>query len=62
MTKSKGFVKIQWQDGVVTENGVNGAQINDMLSVALERLQVLNKQYPCRENSITITKLEEAMM
>ncbi|MBC2115697.1 Acb2/Tad1 domain-containing protein [Listeria booriae] len=62
MTKSNGFVQVKWQDGVVTDNGVNGVQINDVLNVALERLQELNKQYPCRENSIAITKLEEAMM
>ncbi|MBC1499390.1 hypothetical protein HB943_02155 [Listeria weihenstephanensis] len=62
MTNSNGFVQVKWQEGVLTENGVNGAQINDVLHVALERLQELNKQYPCRENSIAITKLEEAVM
>ena len=25
-------------------------------------LKYLNKDYPCRENAITITKLEEALM
>ncbi|MBC1523743.1 hypothetical protein HB884_05925 [Listeria booriae] len=62
MTKSVTFVQVKWQDGVISENGINGAQVNDVMEVALSRLQELNKQFPCRENSIAITKLEEAIM
>ncbi|MBC1331117.1 hypothetical protein [Listeria booriae] len=56
------YVQVKWQNGVISENGVNGAQVNDVLEVTLKRLQALNSIYPCRENSITITKIEEAIM
>jgi hypothetical protein len=58
----KDFVKLTWQDGTVPEVGVNGCQVNDVLDVVIERLRELNKAFPCRENSISITKLEEAVM
>lgn len=37
-------------------------QPTDLISVALHMLKYYNKKMPCRENSITITKLEEALM
>ena len=58
----KDFVKLQWQDGTIPEVGVNGCQVNDVLDVVIDRVRELNKAFPCRENSITITKLEEARM
>lgn len=50
------------QMGGVKENGVNGCQIDDMLTFALGTLQAMNKKYPCRENSLAITKLEECLL
>ncbi|MBC2391354.1 hypothetical protein HBP97_12390 [Listeria booriae] len=55
-------VLVKWQEGTVLDAGVNGAQVNDVLELALERLRELNKQFPCRENAVTITKLEEAIL
>lgn len=55
-------IKIKWQEGTVNDEGVNGAQINDVLEVAKERLTELNKQFPSRENAMTITKIDEAIM
>mgnify|MGYP001575771354 CR=1 FL=1 len=40
----------------------NGTTIEEMLCVSIERLQDLNGRFPCRENSIAITKLQEAWM
>lgn len=37
-------------------------QWSDIVAVGLEQLKYLNEKFPCRENSITITKLEEALM
>ena len=56
--------KIQFkiQDEPIKEVGVNGCQIEELGKVWLEILQALNKQFPCRENSITITKIQEALM
>ena len=42
--------------------GVNGCQIDDIIVFAREFISGLNKEYPCRENSIVVTKLEEAEM
>lgn len=54
--------EIKFQDGNVTENGVNGLQVEEVLARALARLQEYNAKVPCRENSIAITKIEEAIM
>lgn len=57
------FINIKFQEGTVSENGVNGAQIEDVIELLIERLQVLQKgKPPCRENVLAITKLQEARM
>ena len=38
----------------------NGTTLEEMLRVSRERLQDLNKRYACRENSVAITKIQEA--
>ena len=40
----------------------NGTTLEELILVAIERLTDLNSQIPCRENSIAITKLDEAFM
>lgn len=37
-------------------------QLTDLITTGLEMLKYLNDKHPCRENAITITKLEEALM
>lgn len=49
------------QRGPMKDYGVNGCQIDDILTFALGTLQVFQKKFPCRENAIAITKLEEAL-
>jgi len=49
------------QRGPIKDVGVNGCQIDDVVTFALGTLQTLNKKFPCRENSLAITKLEEAL-
>ena len=34
----------------------------DLISVAKHMLEYLNAKFPCRENAMTITKLDEALM
>ena len=41
--------------------GINGCQARDMLEYVKCLFQSFNDKFPCRENSITITKLEEAI-
>lgn len=40
----------------------NGTTLEEMLRVSIERLQDLNGRFFCRENSLAITKMEEALM
>lgn len=39
-----------------------GTTLEEMLRVSIERLQDLNSRFSCRENSIAITKMQEALM
>ena len=41
---------------------LNKCQWSDLVALGLEQLKYLNDKFPCRENSLTITKLEEALM
>ena len=50
------------QNGPIKEVGVNGCQVDTIISTATAILKGLNSEFPCRENSIAITKLEEAIM
>tara|TARA_R110000782_G_scaffold258818_1_gene348922 strand:+ start:194 stop:517 length:324 start_codon:yes stop_codon:yes gene_type:complete len=53
---------INWQDGI-KNNGQNGAFIEDVITAAIERIEYFNdSKFRCRENSVAITKLEEALM
>lgn len=49
------------QDGPIKEVGVNGLQATDLLNFTKELFKSLNKDFPCRENALTITKIEEAI-
>ncbi len=39
-----------------------GTTNEEVLKVLIDRVQFLNGKFPCRENSIVITKLQEALM
>jgi len=56
-------ISIQWQDGVIPPGGVqNGAFVEDVLEAARQRIQFFNEsKFRCRENSLAITKIEEAL-
>lgn len=56
------FSSIEFQNGPVKENGVNGIHQEDLLVVVLDRLKSFQAgEYSCRENALAITKIEEAM-
>jgi hypothetical protein len=50
------------QRGPIREVGVNGCQIDAMVTFARKTIEVFNKKFPCRENALVITKLQEAEM
>lgn len=40
----------------------NGTTNEELLAILINRMQYLNGKFPCRENSLVITKLEESLM
>jgi hypothetical protein len=60
--QDKNSVSFTIQDGPVKENGVNGCQVDTIIETARVMIDGLNKKFPCRENALAITKLEEALM
>lgn len=54
-------VKFTIQSDPIGEVGVNGVQAFDMLEYVKCLFQSLNDAFPCRENALTITKIEEAL-
>ena len=63
-TDEKGIspiIKFTVQSDPISEVGVNGVQVLDMLEYTKCLFQSLNESFPCRENALTITKIEEAI-
>lgn len=50
------------QNGPIKEAGVNGCQVDTIIEAAKIILEGLNTKFPSRENSVAITKLDEALM
>lgn len=50
------------QNGPVKVHGVNGCQVDTVIEAAKLIIEGLNKNFPCRENAMVITKLDEALM
>lgn len=55
------IVKFTIQSDPIGEVGVNGVQALDMLEYTKCLFQSLNEAFPCRENALTLTKIEEAI-
>ena len=58
----KNSLSFTLQDGPVKESGVNGCQIDTVIEAVRTILEGLNRKFPCHENSLAITKLQEAQM
>ena len=58
-------IELRFQDGPVSEFGVNGTTNEEVIELLVERIRSLNSifdgKYACRENSLAITHLEEAL-
>lgn len=52
---------LQFQNGLLSEAGINGVTNEAVIEVLIERIKDLNNRAPCRENSIVKTKLQEAL-
>lgn len=54
---------IKMQHGAIKENGINGIQNVDLLSIVIDNLQHFqNGKFACRENAIALTHLETALL
>lgn len=58
----KNSISFTIQNGPVKENGVNGCQVDTVVEAAKKIIEGLNAKFPCRENSMAITKLDECLM
>jgi hypothetical protein len=54
--------EIKFQQGTLPEVGHNGTTNEAVLAAVIHRVKFLNGKFPCRENALAITKLEEAKM
>ena len=50
------------QNGPIKEFNVNGCQVQTIIAAAKSIVEGLNEKFPCRENAMVITKLDEALM
>jgi len=55
------LVTFEIQSDPISEVGINGCQVIDIIEFAKNLIKSLNDVFPCSENSIAITKLEEAI-
>lgn len=58
----KNSISFTLQDGPIKEFGKNGCQVTDIIAITKIIIEKLNEKFPCRENAMTITKLDEALM
>lgn len=56
------MISFRIQNGPIKEVGKNGCQVEDIIAVAKHIVEELNKKFPCRENSMIVTKLDEAIL
>lgn len=57
------LAQIDFQEGPIKENGVNGVCNEDLICMVVTRLEHFqNSPFACRENALAITKLEEALL
>ena len=56
------FGTVNFQNGPVGENGVNGCHQEDLLAIVMHRLLCFQGgDFACRENEMALEKIEEAM-
>jgi hypothetical protein len=57
------FAVVNFQNGPIKENEVNGCGNEDLIAIVIDRLQGFQSgAFNCRENAIALTKLEEALL
>ena len=54
-------ISIEFQNGPVQENGVNGLTNEALLEIVRHRMEVLDEKFPCNENRLAITNIINAL-
>lgn len=62
LSDNRNIIAFRIQNGAIKEVGYNGCQATTLIATALHMIKGLNDKFPCRENFISCTKLEEALM
>jgi hypothetical protein len=58
---SNHYINIKFQTGAIDKEGVNGCQVEDVISVLVEKLKShQNGDFACPENSLAISNLQSA--
>ena len=60
ITPDKSKIQFKLQDGPVKEVGLNGCQVDDILSVLTTLIQKFDNEFPCTENKIVLDSLNLA--
>lgn len=56
------FGYVTFQKGPIKETKSNGCFIEDLIAICIDRLEGFQSgDFPCRENALALTKLEEAL-
>jgi hypothetical protein len=58
----KNSISFTIQNGPIKENGVNGCQVDTIIEAARMVIHGLTQKFPCRENALALTKLDEALL
>jgi hypothetical protein len=54
---------INFQEGPILENGVNGVNNEDLIAIVINRLKHFqNSEFNCRQNQLALEKFEEGLM
>ena len=56
------MISFRIQNRPIKEVGINGCQVDTLIESAKLIIEGLNKNFPCRENAVAITKLDEALL
>jgi hypothetical protein len=57
------FIKLKFQQGPISDNGVNGCQIEDVLDILIRRLSGFQQgKFPCDENRIALEHMETGLL
>ena len=54
-------IEFQIQDGPIKESGVNGCQVDTLISAAFIMISALDKKFPCGENKGALESLTMAL-